>query len=160
MRIADPILGELDHEARSTRRMLERVPADKLAWTPHEKSMPLGKLAWHLATIPKRVTELLAQGTFDLSTARPPQAQDDFLGEFDRNVAAVRAAIGALDDESIRAPFTITRDGKELMTIAKVSMIRSILLNHSYHHRGQLSVYLRLLDVPVPAMYGSSADES
>jgi len=159
MRIADPILGELDFESRSTKRILERVPKDKLDWTPHEKSMTLGALAWHLATIPRRVVELLAAGTLDLATARPPAAHDDFLGEFDRNVARVRETIGALDDGAIRAPFTITREGKEPLTIPTVSFIRSVLLNHSYHHRGQLSVYLRLLDVPVPALYGTSADE-
>lgn len=160
MRIADPILGELDFEARSTRRILERVPADKLSWSPHEKSMTLGALAWHLATIPKRVQQLLAAGTFDLSSARPPAASDDFIGEFDRNVAAVREAINALDNDAIRAPFTITKNGEPVTTIPAVSFIRSVLLNHSYHHRGQLTVYLRLLDVPVPAMYGTSADES
>jgi uncharacterized damage-inducible protein DinB len=159
MRIADPILGELDFEGRSTRRILERVPADKLSWTPHQKSMTLGALAWHLATIPSRVKQLIAADTFDLSTARPPAANDHFIEEFDRNVAAVRDAIRALDDQAIRAPFTITKDGKTVTTIPKVSMIRSMLLNHTYHHRGQLTVYLRLLDVPVPAMYGTSADE-
>ena len=159
MRIADPILGELDFESHSTRRILERVPNDKLAWAPHEKSMTLGALAWHLATIPRRVTELLAAGTFDLSSARPPAASGDFLGEFDRNLAQVRETINALDDSAIRAPFTITRHGEAVVTIPAVSFIRSVLLNHSYHHRGQLSVYLRLLDVPVPALYGTSADE-
>jgi uncharacterized damage-inducible protein DinB len=160
MRIADPILGELDFEARSTRRILERVPAGQLSWTPHRKSMTLGALAWHLATIPSRVKEFLAAGTFDLSSARPTAASDNFLEEFDRNVAAVREAIGALDDAAIRAPFTITKKGEPVATIPVVSFIRSVLLNHSYHHRGQLSVYLRLLDVPVPAIYGTSADES
>src|SRR6185369_15299232 len=100
-----------------------------------------------------------AADRFDLSTARPPAANERFIEEFDRNVAAVRDAIGALDDQAIRAPFTITKDGETVTTIPKVSMIRSILLNHTYHHRGQLTVYLRLLDVPVPAIYGTSADE-
>jgi len=162
MRIADPILGELDFEARSTRRILERIPDDKLSWTPHDKSMTLGRLAWHLATIPKRVAELIGGDTFDLSSARPAPAADtasDIVAEFDRNMTAVRAAIDSLDNEAIRAPFHITKHGEPVTTIPKVSMIRSILMNHSYHHRGQLSVYLRLLDVPVPAMYGTSADE-
>src|SRR5690242_7317164 len=107
MRIADPILGELAFESFSTRRILERVPTDKLDWRPHEKSMTLGALAWHLATIPKVVTQLIAAGTFDLSNARPPAADTDFLGELDRNLTLVRDAIGALDDDAIRKPFTI-----------------------------------------------------
>jgi uncharacterized damage-inducible protein DinB len=159
MRIADPILGELDHESVSTRRMLERVPTDKLDWTPHPKSMTLGALAWHLAFIPKRVLGLIAAGSFDLTLAGPGATGVDFLGEFERNMVEIRAAIAELDNDAIRAPFTLMRGDQLINTIPIVAMIRSILLNHSYHHRGQLSVYLRLLDVPLPAIYGTSADE-
>jgi uncharacterized damage-inducible protein DinB len=163
MALARAVLGELEHESQSTIRMLERVPGDKLDWTPHAKSMTLGRLAWHLAGIPARAAHFLSSGTFDLSAARPPQTKEgtpaDIVEEFRRNVETIKQLIGAMDDEAMKAPFSLTRNGETLRTMPMAAMIRSILLNHSYHHRGQLSVYLRLLDVPVPATYGTSADE-
>ena len=160
---AHAILGELEFESQSTLRMLERVPADKLDWTPHVKSLTLGRLAWHLADIPKRVALFLQNGTFDVSAAGPRPASEgspaDIIAEYRRNLANIQQLIGAMDDEAMKKPFTLTRNGETMRTMPMNAMFRTILLNHSYHHRGQLSVYLRLLDVPVPAIYGSSADE-
>lgn len=163
MRIIDPMLGELDHEAKATIRMLERVPGDKLAWTPHPKSMPVGKLAWHIATIPARVAVMLREGVFDLGGARPPDPPDQvpaIVSAFQRHTAEVRVLLEQLDDEAARRPFTMKRGEQVLMQIPTIAMLRNILLNHTYHHRGQLSMYLRLLDIPVPATYGTSADEN
>ena len=159
MPIITPILGELDHEARATTRILERVPREQLDWTPHPKSMSLGKLAWHIATIPQRVEQMLRAGVFDVATARPVDAQSSFIEAYHANLASVRAYIEPLTDEALKEPFTMKRGEQTMMQIPKVAVIRTILMNHTYHHRGQLSVYLRLLDVPVPAIYGTSADE-
>jgi uncharacterized damage-inducible protein DinB len=161
MPLAKSLVAELTQESKSTVRMLERVPVDKLSWAPHPKSMTLGRLAWHLVSIPVVVTQLLATAAFDLADARPPQMpeQPDLVGAFSGNIDRVRDALASMDDDALRAPFALSRRGVLINEIPKQVMIRSILLNHSYHHRGQLSVYLRLLDVPVPAIYGTSADE-
>ena len=159
MPIITPILGELDHEARATTRVLERVPADRLDWTPHPKSMSIGKLAWHIATVPQRVEQMLRAGVFDVATARPADAQTSFLDAYRDNLAGVRAYLAPLTDEELKEPFTMKRGEQVIMQIPKVAVIRNILMNHSYHHRGQMTVYLRMLDVPVPAVYGTSADE-
>lgn len=157
------IVGELQSEGASTVRMLERVPGDKLQWAPHEKSMTLGRLAWHLARIPARAVKFIAEGEFDLTGARPdppPENVNDIVAEYRRNLDAVKAAVGALDDEAMQRPFRFMKNGELLREMPMRNFLRNVLLNHSYHHRGQLSVYLRLLDVPLPAIYGTSADES
>lgn len=159
MPIITSILGELDHEARTTTRVLERVPRERLDWTPHPRSMSLGTLAWHIATVPGRVEQMLRAGVFDVATARPPEAQSSFIEAFHLNLASVRACIEPLTDEALKETFTLTRGEQTIMQLPKIAVIRTILMNHTYHHRGQLSVYLRLLDVPVPAIYGTSADE-
>ncbi|HEX8254243.1 MAG TPA: DinB family protein [Thermoanaerobaculia bacterium] len=163
MPIIDPILTELDFEARATTRVLERVPADRYDWTPHPRSMPVGKLAWHIASIPKRVEVLLRAGTFDVNDARPgepPATTPELVALFHENMASVRAYMAELSDETLRETFTMTRGEQVIMKMAKVTLIRTVLMNHTYHHRGQLAVYLRLLDIPVPAIYGTSADEA
>ena len=155
------LLAELETESRSSIKMLERVPADKLDWQPHAKSMALGQLAWHIATIPMRVGQMLDRGEFDLLNARPPMRDGaDFAGEYQRNLAGIREKIGTLSEETMREPFTLRRGEQVLFSIPKIAVVRNIFMNHSIHHRGQLSVYLRLLDVPVPAIYGTSADEA
>jgi len=162
MQIAEIILGELRQEGKSTVRMLERVPADKLDWRPHAKSMSLGELAYHLAGLPALAVMMLRTGELDTGRARPaPGAQHDVaaVDMYRRNLDEFRSAIGSMGDEEMMQPFTLRRGDKVMMEIPKSAMLRTILLNHSYHHRGQLSVYLRLLDVPVPAIYGTSADE-
>jgi uncharacterized damage-inducible protein DinB len=163
MSIARMLVGELQFEGNSTVRMLERVPGDKLQWAPHEKSMTLGRLAWHLARIPARAVKFLSEGEFDLGGARPdppPETVDDIVAEFKRNLDAAKAAVGGMDDEAMQQPFRLLKNGELLREMPNVIFLRNVLLNHSVHHRGQLSVYLRLLDIPVPATYGTSADES
>jgi uncharacterized damage-inducible protein DinB len=163
MHIVGPILSELDYEGASTLKMLERVPADRLEWQPHAKSMSLGQLAWHIASIPKTIGRMLDAGEFDLANARPapaPPAGADIVGEFKRNLDDIRARVKAFDDDTIRQPFTLRRGDQVIRSMPKIGVLRNILLNHSIHHRGQLSVYLRMLDVPLPAIYGTSADET
>jgi uncharacterized damage-inducible protein DinB len=162
MPIIDPMLSEVEWESRATTKILERVPAEHFDWKPHEKSMSLGQLAWHIAGIPKRVEDLLRAGKFDVSQARPgaPQATTGLVETYHANLASAREYLSALDDASLKETFTMTRGEQVLMNMPKVALIRNVMMNHSYHHRGQLSVYLRLLDVPVPAIYGTSADEA
>ena len=161
MPLANALIAELEQEGKSTLRMLERVPADKLAWTPHPKSMPLGRLAWHLVSIPSIAVRLISAGRFDIANAGPPQMPEnpEFVDTFRRNLEAVSTTIAAMDDEALKAPFVISRNGNIVNETRKIVFIRQIMMNHTYHHRGQLSVYLRMLDVPLPAIYGTSADE-
>ena len=162
MPLVNAILAEIDQEARATRKVLERVPADKLSWTPHPTSTPIGKLAWHIAAVPLRVIAMMREAEFDLSNAGPippPDTLPEILDGFDRNYGEVRAFLQSMSDEALKEPFTLRRGDKVVMTVPKIIVVRSILMNHTYHHRGQLSVYLRLLDVPVPSIYGPSADE-
>lgn len=162
MPIIDPMLSEMEWESRATTKVLERVPNEQFDWKPHPKSMSLGQLAWHIAGLPKRVEELLRAGTFDVSQARPAVTQTSTGGiveAFKTNLANARAYISTLDDATLKETFIMTRGEQTLMNMPKVSLIRTVMMNHGYHHRGQLAVYLRLLDVPVPAIYGTSADE-
>jgi uncharacterized damage-inducible protein DinB len=162
MPLANALIAEVEQEGKSTLRMLERVPADKLDWTPHPKSMPLVRLAWHVVSIPALAVRLLAAGKLDITNGGPqPMPENpDFVGSFRQNIAAIRSALSSMDDDALRAPFVISRNGKVMNEMRTNVFIRSIMMNHSYHHRGQLSVYLRLLDVPLPAIYGTSADEA
>lgn len=163
MPIINAVLGELDHEARTTAKVLERVPAEHLDWAPHAKSSSLGKLAWHIAMLPRTVYEGLRDGGRDFAVPRTeevPATPAEIVEVYRRNHAETRAYLATLTDEQLHEPFTLTRGGTKILTISKLAAVRSILMNHTYHHRGQLTVYLRLLDVPVPAVYGSTADEA
>ena len=161
MNIGGVFLAELEREGKSTEQILQRVPNDKLDWRPHPKSMTLGELAWHIASIPRIAAGLVENGTFDFANAKPPvyAGASDFVGRLRDSIAEARRVVEPLDDEAIKGPFTMTRGDQVLQTMPKLAVIRAIMLNHSYHHRGQLTVYLRLLDVPLPAIYGTSADE-
>jgi uncharacterized damage-inducible protein DinB len=164
MALKDTLLPEYDHEMGTTRKLLERVPDPDFPWKPHEKSMTLGRLASHLAEIPHWVGAILDASSFDLAAAGdgpppPLESRSEVLAAFDRHVAATREAIAARSDAELMAPWTLKRGGHEMFTLPKVAVLRSFLLNHSIHHRGQLSVYLRLRDVPLPSIYGPSADE-
>jgi len=161
MPLANALVAEIELEGKSTVRMLERLPDGKLDWTPHPKSMPLGRLAWHLVAIPSIAVRLIADGRFDVANGGPPLMPEnpEFVETFRRNLGAVSSTIAAMDDDALKAPFVITHNGNVVNQTRKVVFIRQIMMNHSYHHRGQLSVYLRLLDVPLPAIYGTSADE-
>ena len=162
MPIINAILGELDHEAKTTARVLERVPQEHLDGTPHEKSTPLGRLAWHIASIPKHAANLVRVGTFDVTTAKPAPRPDtiaEILETFHRNQAEAREFLTTLSDETLQEPFTMMRGETTMMSLPRIGVVRTILMNHTYHHRGQLTVYLRLLNVPLPVVYGMSADE-
>ena len=166
MAIKDALLPEYDREMGTTRRLLERVPEDALAWKPHEKSMTMGELAGHLANIPHWGTSVLKETFFDTESIDPadaaprqPVSRNDFLDVFDRNVATTRALIAERIDPEFFATWSLRAGGREIFSLPRIAAVRSFILNHSIHHRGQLSVYLRLRDVPVPAIYGPSADE-
>ncbi len=163
MRLVDPILMELDQEAGATRRVLERVPDGKLSWRPHPKSMSLGQLALHVATTPGAVAGLASGDGLDSPPAfaqEEARSRQQVLEAFERSLADARALVGALDDARASSTWSMSRGGQVLMSLPRVALLRAIMLNHWYHHRGQLTVYLRLLDVPVPSVYGPSADES
>jgi uncharacterized damage-inducible protein DinB len=162
MRMIEPILSELDREAATTRRVLERVPNEKLGWKPHEKSMSLGQLAWHVATTPSGIAELAQKSGHELNGFSQPMPASTaaVLEAFDEGMASAREKIAAMDDAELSSTWKATSRGKEVLSVPKIGLLRTIMLNHWYHHRGQLSVYLRLLDVPLPSIYGPSADEN
>ena len=166
MSLRDALLPEFDLEMSNTRKTLDRVPEDKLSWTPHEKSGTMGWLATHVAEIPHWAMVTIGQDSIDLA---PPGAErpvpklagsrSELLETFDRNVAAARAAIETAEDACLLRPWTLLSGGKVLFTMPRIGVLRSFVMNHLVHHRAQLGLYLRLQDVPVPAIYGPSADE-
>jgi len=160
----EPMINELRQETATTRRVLERVPGDKLSWKPHQKSMSLGQLALHVASIPSQVAGLAQLEEFDASEANfhPPQANsvEEILAALDVSLRTAEDYFASLDEKTATANWRLTSRGKEVFTMPRAGLLRTIMLNHWYHHRGQLSVYLRLLEVPVPAIYGRSADEN
>jgi len=157
-------LEEFRAEVATTQRVLERVPAEKLTWKPHAKSMSLGQLAWHVATTPGGVSRIAQQSSFDVSQGNfvPPQpgSKAEILQAFEQSCRDAEAFLQGLADRQAVESWRLLNKGAEVFAKPRISVIRSIMLNHWYHHRGQLSVYLRLLDVPVPIIYGRSADES
>jgi uncharacterized damage-inducible protein DinB len=163
MNIIDGLLAELEQEAETTRRVLERIPQAHLSWKPHPKSMSLGQLALHVATVPGNVAEFAAH---DLVSEPPsfvhPEAASaaELVPSLIESVAKARRALGGFDDAKMGAMWRLQIGGKDIMAMPRVAVLRAIMLNHWYHHRGQLLVYLRLLDQPVPSVYGPTADES
>jgi uncharacterized damage-inducible protein DinB len=160
----EPVLNEIREEATITRRVLERVPADKLSWKPHHKSMSLGQLAFHLASVPGRLAMMLQQDQFEVAPQNfdppAPKNLEEINAAFEASLKAAEDCVNSMTEQSAHAPWRLMVKGKEVFTKPRIAVLRSIMLNHCYHHRGQLSVYLRLLDVPVPIIYGRSADES
>jgi uncharacterized damage-inducible protein DinB len=162
MRLVDSLLMELDQEAQTTKRVLERVPDDKLAWKPHPKSYSLGQLALHIASVPGNVAAGAAQDSFEAPNFSQPEPKNrqEVLDTFSKSLASAKDTLNNMDDARLMSTWNLTRNGKVLLSVPRIGFIRSVLMNHNYHHRGQLSVYLRLLDVPVPSIYGPSADEN
>jgi uncharacterized damage-inducible protein DinB len=162
MPIVDSILMEIDQEAATTQRVLERVPEDKLTWKPHPKSYSLGQLALHIAQGQGFLADAVSKNTFEFPNfAQPePTSRKEILDTFAQSTAHAKEMLAKLDDARLMSTWSATAGGKTILSIPRIAFIRSILLNHIYHHRGQLSVYLRLLDVPVPSIYGPSADEN
>jgi len=166
MALAAALLAEFDYEMAGLRRALERVPVERWDWRPHDRSMRLGALAVHLARIPGWVGGLLAADFYDVSrdetspaAVDDPRSPEEMVALFDENRAAARRALAACEDATLEAPWALTRGGTTLRALSRGAALRGYVLAHAIHHRGQLTVYLRLLQVPVPALYGSSADE-
>lgn len=166
MRLSDTLLPEFEHEMQGTRRTLERVPDGRFDWRPHEKSTPMGGLATHLANIPTWAGHVLGNDSFDIAPAGQPPlratlaaSREDLLSTFDRNVAAAREAIASADDERMKGSWTLLHGGRTILSMPRVAVLRGFVLSHTIHHRAQLGLYLRLNDIPVPSLYGPSADE-
>ena len=162
MSISTAFLKEFEHEVATTRRVLERVPADKFSWKPHPKSMSLGELAMHVAMVPDIICEwaCVDEKVFGAGDKQPvAETSADLTKALDKSIRTMKDTMARLGDQGLMANWKATAGGNTIFEMPKVALIRSIALNHWYHHRGQLSVYLRLLDVPVPSIYGPSADE-
>lgn len=160
VRIVDPILMEMDQEAETTKRLFDVIPEDKLSWRPHPKARSLGELAMHIATLPgvAAIAELDSKeaGTFPPEVEATSRAQ--ILTAFAESLKTAKGIVEATDDARAMAEWRLTKDGQTLLSMPRIGFWRSILLNHNYHHRGQLSAYLRELDVELPSIYGPSAD--
>jgi uncharacterized damage-inducible protein DinB len=163
MRIADGFIAELEQEAVATRRVLERVPQAKLSWKPHPRSFSLGQLALHVATIPGNVAALAAQ---DVVPAPPQFIQTEAASAAElapalaSSIAQARTIVSGFDDAAMQVTWRLLHDGREIMAMPRAAILRMVMLNHWYHHRGQLLVYLRMHDVPLPSVYGPTADEN
>jgi uncharacterized damage-inducible protein DinB len=166
MPIRDALLPEFDQEMATTRKFLERVPEDKASWKPHEKSMPLGRLAAHVAELPGWAATTLTQDSLDFNPPGGPgftpaqmKSRQQLLELFDKSAAAARAAIASASDEDFMKPWSLLNGGKTIFTMPRGAVLRTFALSHVIHHRAQLGVYLRLNNVAVPSTYGPSADE-
>ena len=162
--LVTPMWEEFRAEVATTKRVLERIPAEKLTWKPHLKSLSLGQLGWHVATIPGGISRIAQQSSFDVAQGNfvPPQpgGKAEILQAFEQSCRGAEAFLQGLTDRQAIESWRLLNKGAEVFVKPRISVIRTIMLNHWYHHRGQLSVYLRLLDVPVPIIYGRSADEN
>lgn len=166
MSIAETILPEFDQEAATTRRVLERVPEEKFDWKPHAKSPTMAWLAGHVANLPTWAEITMRSDKYDLDTPEAqqrtplPASRAELLDRFEKNIAAARAAIAGADDPTMNQTWSLIAGGRAVLSMPRAAVLRSMVMNHGIHHRAQLCVYLRLNDVPVPAVYGPSADES
>jgi uncharacterized damage-inducible protein DinB len=163
MTLSERLAPEFDREIKTTRKLLERVPMDKSTWAPHEKSMPLGRLASHIAEMPSWVTGTVQLEFMDIDASYKPwtaASRDELLSKFDSYAAEAGKALSGVSDEDLGKRWALRMAGQELFAGPREEVIRTLILNHIIHHRGQLSVYLRLLDIPVPSIYGPSADEA
>jgi uncharacterized damage-inducible protein DinB len=156
------LLQELEQEAQTTRRVLERVPGDRLAWKPHDRSMSLGQLALHIATVPGAIAEISQISPFPVPKFEQPAAQSaaELVPALEQSLEKARTVLRKLDDADLAKVWRVVDGDREVMALPVGAVLRSIMLNHWYHHRGQLSVYLRQVGVPVPSIYGPSADEN
>jgi len=163
MTISTLLLPEFDQEMATTRRVIERLKEDKYDWAPHEKSMKAGRLASHMAEMTVWGTLSITQDSLDLAGGHQPlnvPSRAELLVVFDKNVEECRKAIKGASDETLLQSWSLMNGSVTIMTLPKISVLRTLVLNHIIHHRGQMSVYLRLTDTPVPSIYGPSADES
>lgn len=159
--MAASMIPELEMEAATTRRLFDVVPNDKLSWKPHEKSMSLGQLCWHIATMNGVISEISLTDSFDPTEHPPPPAPDSMaaiIAAHTSGTARAKEILAGMNNEKAMGNFDFKLGGKTAMSMPKIALLRAIMMNHQYHHRGQLSVYLRELDVPLPSIYGPSAD--
>jgi uncharacterized damage-inducible protein DinB len=166
MKLSELFLPEFEQEMTTARKTLERIPEDKLSWKPHEKSMPLGRLAGHLAELAGWAVPTITQDSLDFSPpgGQPMQpvvatSRKQVLEIFDMGREASKKAIGGASDEHLMKNWSLLRGGQTLMTMPRFAVLRSFCINHVIHHRAQLGVYLRLNNISVPSVYGPSADE-
>ena len=164
MPLIDSLLPEFDREMGQTRKVLDRVPDGQFDWRPHPTSVTLGRLAEHLAEMPLWATTTMAQSELDMLTARPvgytsPGTRAEVLAMFDGNLKTGRTNLVNKTDGEFDAPWKLKAGGKEVFTMPKASVMRFFVLNHMVHHRGQMAVYLRMLGVRIPSIYGPSGDE-
>ncbi len=159
--IPQMLLGELEQEAQATRRVLQRVPDGKLGWRPHPRSSSLGQLAMHVAIIPSLGMHVLAPDVFEAPEVVQPEARTaaELLATLEESIASARRFLSELTPERAEGTWRLMSGGRELMAAPRLAMVRTLMFNHWYHHRGSLIVYLRLLDVPLPPVYGPTADE-
>ena len=167
MQLSDVLIEEFEPEVRGTRKTLQRVPEDRLAWSPHPKSPTMGWLAAHLANIPSWAAMTIEGDSLDLAPGGermdpvpPPETTAELVATFDRNAEEARTVIRGARNEDLLGSWSLLRNGQLLMTMPRLAVLRSFVYNHLVHHRAQLGVYLRLNDIPVPAIYGPSADEN
>jgi uncharacterized damage-inducible protein DinB len=163
MMTIDDVLQEFEQETPATRRVLDRVPPDRLGWRPHDKSLTLGQLAMHVATLPGAIAELSTQPGMDVRTEMPrpqPASTTEVMSAFDWSVGKAKSVLAGMDDAALASPWRMMLGDQEIACMPRGVLIRSVLLNHWYHHRGQLTVYLRQTGAMVPAIYGASADET
>ena len=162
MAMIDAMLAELNQEAQATRRLLERVPEDRLGWRPHPRSFSLGQMAMHVAELPSAMSEVAAQDVYPVPEFQQKEAgsRAELLEALERGLATAREVLGRMNDQRLMDTWRLQDGDQILMSAPRVAVLRSFLLNHYYHHRGQLTVYLRLLDVPLPPTYGPTADEN
>ncbi|MCW8131549.1 MAG: DinB family protein [Planctomycetota bacterium] len=163
MGMIEPMLGELQHEAVPTRKMLEAVPASALSWKPHAKSFTLGKLAGHIAEIPGWTKETITLDVFEMdpTTYKPfdPKEPREIVALFDKNLGIAVEHMQKATDAALMATWAMKIGGRTVFSMPRIAVLRGMILNHMYHHRGQLSVYLRMQDVPLPKVYGPTADD-
>jgi uncharacterized damage-inducible protein DinB len=162
MAMIDAMLQELEQEAHTTRRVLERVPNEQLTWKPHDKARTLGELALHVAMVPGAVAELASQSQIQAPTFIDPSPNhaSELVPALDESIAKAKRNLAGMTDAMLASTWRIVRGDREIMAIPRMALLRSIMLNHWYHHRGQLTMYLRELNVPIPSIYGPSADEN
>ena len=162
MSMNEALIRELEQEAQTTRRVLERVPGDRLGWKPHDKSMSLGQLALHVATIPGGIAEAIRRSPMPVPEFKhpTPSSVTELVPALDKSIATAKDLLRSMDDTSFATLWRVVDGDREVLALPIAAVVRSIMLNHWYHHRGQLAVYLRQVGVLVPSIYGPSADEN
>jgi len=162
VRLIDPFLAELEQEGQTTKRVLDRIPDDKLTWKPHPKSFSLGQLGLHIASLPGNLAAMAVQESMEAPNFSQVEGKSrkEMVDVYSAGLQSAKETLSKMDDARLMSSWNLTKNGAVILSMPRAALIRSIMLNHAYHHRGQLSVYIRMLDVPVPSIYGPSADEN